>query len=207
MKFFCIHHSPAVDRKSYLSPFFEKTLIGVQWVEEFLPTDKIVADHQEVRSEYAASNSKLNLAEISCFMKHRLAIKQIADTNNDYGVIFEDDIEIPSFDLNKMINKFALEFSQIKGDILFIGSMKGKDITAENSDSVFYSPDFRSRCAHCYMLTSESAKKIYPFLDNIVAPFDWQLNMIINHLNLRCCWSTPHLNQRTEQGKIKSLLR
>ena len=207
MKFFCIHHSPAIDRKEYLLPFFDQNNLNINWIESFLPTEKPVIDHKDVFSEVASNRIKLNKAEISCFMKHRQGIIEIANLNDDYGVVMEDDIEIPNFDFLPTLKKFSDEFGKMSGDILFIGSMVGMDIISENSDTVFYSPHFSSRCAHCYMISGRVAKKIYPYLEDIVAPFDWQLNMIISSLNLRCCWSTPHINQRTEKGEIKSLLR
>lgn len=207
IKYFCIHHSPAVDRKAYLIPFFKRENIDINWIENFLPNDELINRHDDIFCEHSANGLKLNNSELSCFMKHRFAIKSFIDSDYDYAVVFEDDIEIPNFNFQDLIFKLSEKFNKQNGDIVFVGSMTGMDIDAVEFGSIFCSRNLSSRCAHCYFISKASAKKIYPFLEKIIAPFDWQLNFIIKQANLVCCWSSPHVNQRTEKGIIKSLLR
>lgn len=207
IKYFCIHHSPASERKQYLAPFIESNNLNINWIEDFLPTDECVLKHQRIFCNHSANGNYLNKSEISCFMKHRLAINNFLKSGEDHALIFEDDIEIPNFDFLNLISKTCDHFKKNKGDILFIGSMTGMDIRLSEFGSIFCSKDLTSRCAHCYLLSRDSAQKIYPLLEKIIAPFDWQLNFIIKQNNLLSCWSSPHINQRTEKGLIKSLLR
>lgn len=198
---FCVHHSPATERKEYLRDF----PIEINWVESFLPEEKFIMEHKKIHSEHSANGDFLNVAEISCFLKHRDALKKIA-SSGDSGLIIEDDIEIPSFPFNETMNYFLKEFLRQKVDIAFIGSFSGSDIIY-NQPVVVVNKDFRSRCAHCYFVSSECAKKLADYCEKIIAPFDWQLNYAIKDLNLTTAWTFPHINQRTEKGEIKSLLR
>lgn len=205
MNFFCLHHSPALDRKEYLLETFNQQKITVDWIEDFLPDCKEVLEHEKVYSMHAANGEFLNNAEISCFKKHVKAIEMVAQSNQ-VGVIFEDDIENPNFDLRAFCESAAKVCRE--NTMIFIGSYSGADLIHYGNDCrVFFSPNFKSRCAHAYMLDSKTAKNILPELNKIVLPFDWQLNHIIEKLNLIVGWTTPHINQRTEKGKIKSLLR
>lgn len=205
MNFFCLHHSPAIDRKEYLLDTFNQQKITVDWIEDFLPSSKTILQHEKVHSIHAANGEFLNSAEISCFKKHVKAIEIIAQSEQ-IGVIFEDDIENPNFNLKPFCESAAKVCCE--NTIIFIGSYSGADLINYNNECrVFFSPNFKSRCAHAYMLNSQTAKNILPELSKIILPFDWQLNHIIDKLNLNIGWTSPHINQRTEKGKLKSLLR
>lgn len=206
INYYCIHHSAAIERKQYLLPFFEKENLQVHWIEDFLPSSKEVADVGIINSQHSANKLFLNNAEISCYLKHLKAINTIAESNTD-GIIIEDDIEIPNFSLKNLILKIKDLFVEKNGDILFIGSFSGYDISEEFPDEIFHDEWIRSRCAHCYLITNKCAKNILDFMKNPIAPLDWQLNYAIEKFNLKCFWSKKHINQRTEKGKIASLLR
>ena len=207
LEYFCIHHPPAKDRKEYISPFFETLNSKVNWIEYFWPQDKEVECHPVVNCVHSANGVYLNAAELSCFMKHRYAIKMIAESKADFGIVFEDDIEIPTFDWQYNIEMFGAEMIRHNCDILFIGSFSGSDINPSFKSGVYVHKSLKSRCAHCYMISPKIAKMISYKLFSIKEPFDWQLNSIITDLNLNVGWSLPHVNQRTEKGKLPSLLR
>ena len=207
IEYFCIHHSPAKTRKEYITPFFETLDSKITWVECFSPQDEEIKGHPVVNSPRSVNGSFLNAAELSCFFKHRYAIKMISESKSDFGVIFEDDIEIPSFDWGRHIQLFASETVRQNCDILFIGSFSGTDIDPSFQSGVYVHKNLKSRCAHCYMISPKMAKIIERKLLSIKEALDWQLNSIISDLNLNVGWSLPHVNQRTEKGKIPSLLR
>lgn len=207
MKYYCIHHSPAVDRKSYMVDLFALNKIhDISWIEDYLPDSEDVKEWDyKVKSQHAAKDGYLNRAEISCFLKHRKAIKYIAESG-ERGVIIEDDIVVPQFDMKDFIDDF-LSKKCTADNILFIGSFGDKDISDSDDYAVHFSYSYRSRCAHAYMISADVAIKILPLLKNIEMPFDWQLNSVIEHLNLNVGWTKPHIYQRTEKGYIQSMLR
>lgn len=206
MKFYCLHHTPAIDRKEYLLDFFNKENINPTWIENYLPDcEEVQLYKNKVFSQHAANGVYLNDAEVSCFLKHCQAIENIA-ANNEVSVILEDDIEVPNFSLLEFCKD--IEKACRNDLIIFIGSYTGSDLLSSSNEArLFISPYFKSRCAHAYMMNATTARKISLELNNILMPFDWQLNYIIDKLKLTVGWTAPHINQRTEKGQIKSLLR
>jgi GR25 family glycosyltransferase involved in LPS biosynthesis len=206
IKYFCIHHSPAKERKEYLTPFFKKDNLDFNWIEDFLPSSHEVLSKEKIFNEHSANKSYLNNAEISCYLKHLKAIEIIAKSNFN-GLIIEDDIEIPNFSLNEYCTKIEKDLVDNEGDILFIGSFTNHDIPLDFPNELVHEKWMRSRCAHCYLITNKTANKIHSYMSDIIAPLDWQLNYAIQKFNLKCFWSKTHINQRTEQVIIAYLLR
>jgi GR25 family glycosyltransferase involved in LPS biosynthesis len=204
--FYCIHHALANDRKEYLLPFFNKEKLNVNWVDDFLPDSSEVKNIKTIYSIHSANKTHLNNPEISCYLKHLKAISLIADSNN-HGIIIEDDIEIPNFEFLKYVDAVKNLFFEQNGDLLFLGSFTSHDIPENYPHEIVHEKWMQGRCAHCYLITNECAKKILSFMHEIEAPLDWQLNYAIKKFSLKCFWSKRHVNQRTEKGKIPSLLR
>jgi GR25 family glycosyltransferase involved in LPS biosynthesis len=207
MKYYCIHHSPDIERKAYMDDLFMlKKIDDIVWIVDYLPdSDEVKSWENKVESTYAAKDNRLNVSEISCFLKHKKAIKHIA-ASGEIGVILEDDIAIPQFDMAYFVDG-VLSHECTTDKMIFIGSFADKDIVDSAEYVVHFSHSHKSRCAHAYMLNAETATKITPLLEDIKMPFDWQLNSIIEQLNLCVGWTKPHIYQRTEKGIIKSLLR
>jgi GR25 family glycosyltransferase involved in LPS biosynthesis len=204
MDFYCLHHTPALERKEYMNLFFHKFDINPIWIESFLPNEDQVKNFKKVFNENSANSSFLNDAEISLYLKHKKCFESIKE-NNRVGVILEDDVEIPDFNFKELCDSIAQEFLN-DGDLLFIGSIEGMNINDPNH-KIVSQPWMRSRCAHCYMVNPKRSEEIYDFICNIKAPFDWQLNYAIENLKLKVYWSVNSVSQRTQLKKINSLLR
>jgi len=207
MKFYCLHHTPAIERKEYLLKAFEAQEISPEWIESYSPDSPEVNNKGIIFTRHAANGNFLNKAEISCFLKHKEAISRIA-SSGEHGIIFEDDIENPDFSIKEVC--YGLKEYCTDDVLIFIGSFTGADLPSVKGKlkfQIIMSKSFQSRCAHAYMLNSNTAKKILSELESIILPLDWQLNNIINKLGLNVGWTTPHINQRTEKGQIESLLR
>ena len=141
---------------------------------------------------------------MSLYLKHQEALKRIISSNSA-GVILEDDIEEPNFNLKEFCEKVAPQFLEGGGDLLFIGSYPEVDI--QGGELIRSQAGMESRYAHCYMVNPKSAQSILSYTNFPEAPFDWQLNFAIRDLNLKVYWSIPAVYQRTAQHKIPSLLR
>jgi hypothetical protein len=204
MDFYCLHHSPAKERKSYMNSFFTSNFIKPIWIESFLPEDPLVENFPKVISEHSANKHFLNKSEISLYLKHQEAFKLIG-LKNEIGIILEDDVKIPNFNLYEFCKLVAPEFL-IDGDLLFIGSIEGMNIHHETK-KIISEPWMKSRCAHCYMVNPSSCDKIIDFISKPLAPFDWQLNYAIESLKLKVYWSVDSVLQMTQINEIKSLLR
>jgi GR25 family glycosyltransferase involved in LPS biosynthesis len=204
MKFYCIHHEDAVDRKQYITHHFG--YLNITWITSYHPNSIFIQQHNKVYCEHAANRSYLNNNELSCYYKHFDAIKTIRDSQED-GFVFEDDILAIDYDLLDITNHFRNLINLNECEILFVGSYSGYDMEYRSEPYICCNSSTLSRCAHAYIITNKCANKTINYLNNIVAPFDWQLNYAIQDLQLKSCWSYPHIYQRTEQNKLKSLLR
>lgn len=207
MKFFCIHHKDAEERKKYIKKNIEERYsIDLNWITSFHPTE-IANDYRDkIYCEHAANQKNLNIAEISCFLKHREAIKQIS-RSNEFGFILEDDIKTPDFDLIKISKFIYQKMLENDCDIVFVGSFSIYDLQKKEKPYIICNQNTLSRCCHAYIVNNRSAIKICDHLKNIVAPVDWQINYAIKDLELFSCWSYPHIYQRTEKKEMSSLLR
>lgn len=209
MKYYCLHHSPCVERKKYLLNLFIKHKIEVEWIEDFLPDSKEVLSTKKVYSEHAANRiGVLNNAEISLLLKHGLAIKKTQDIE-DYAIIFEDDIQDFDFNFHQTIAKFIELMEKYNVDVLWVGSSinHNMDLPSNHEPTILSDSSTKSRLTHCYIIHSKLAKKIYSEYIDFKHPSDWQWNYIIDKLNLKSAWSYPHIYQRTDTKQIASLLR
>jgi GR25 family glycosyltransferase involved in LPS biosynthesis len=207
MKYYCIHHSPAKERKEYIqNNIIDIYNLDILWIEDYLPESDIINNHPKVYSKHSANRKYLNQAELSCYLKHKLAINTIV-TTNEYGFILEDDIKVPSFHLTDMVEAFLVQMKKIKCDILFVGSIASCDLNLTEPCILCNKNTIISRAAHSYIISPNRANELVEYLNNIRAPLDLQINFAIEELNLKSGWSYPHIYQRTEKSEIKSLLR
>lgn len=208
MKYYCIHHLDAIDRKIFIEKhYINKFNIDMVWIEDFHPSLEVIQDHKRIHTPHAANNKYLNTGELSCYLKHKKAISMISDSN-DYGFILEDDVEPPSFNFIEVVKDFYYQMEYNACDILFVGSFSIYDLKNINNKAYIYcNNNTLSRCAHAYIISNNCATKLINYLEEIKAPFDWQLNFAIEDLGLKSCWSYPHIYQRTEKKQIESLLR
>lgn len=203
---YCTHHYLATDRKEYINANIVKPYnIDICWIEKYKPESTFIKNHPIVHNIHAANKQHLNAAELSCYYKHYLAIRNIAESKTD-GIILEDDVEAPQFDFNSAIT-YLHELMIIKGcDILFVGSFDKYDLNY-TEPTIVINEHTKSRCAHCYIVRSNIANELQQYLFEPKMPLDWQLSYAIKDLGLRSGWSWPHIYQRTEKNKLKSLLR
>jgi GR25 family glycosyltransferase involved in LPS biosynthesis len=206
MRFYCLHHTPAIDRKKYLLQLFYNQGLEVEWIEDFLPSSPEVINHSVIECIHAANGKTLNNAEISLYLKHMLVLEKIR-TINDYGIIFEDDIQEPSWSIKEYLPKMIEQFENMLGNILWIGSDPILDIVTQEKIKIVSTSETKSRFAHCYMIHSNIANLVLDYKKNIRFPIDWQWNFTIDHFNLKSCWSYPSIYQRTATKEIASLLR
>jgi GR25 family glycosyltransferase involved in LPS biosynthesis len=206
MQYYCIHHYLATDRKEYITTNIVKPYnLDICWIDKQKPDSTFIKNHPIVRNVHSANKQYLNTAELSCYYKHYLAIRNIAESKTD-GVIFEDDIEAPQFDFkNTLANLHKLMIIK-ECDILFVGSFGKSDLNYKET-TILINEYTKSRCAHCYIVSCNIASILADYLFNPSMPLDWQLNEAITNLGLKSGWSWPHIYQRTEKNQLKSLLR
>jgi hypothetical protein len=196
MKYFCIHHTPLTDRKEYLSERFKTLNLDVEWVTGFLPDEITIPEGACFK----------NKAEYSLYLKQQYCIEQQVKNNYRHIIIFEDDVLLDN-DFNEHIDICLKEFTEMNGDLLFLGICCGiQPSTIVPNKRVYWEPGFLSRCAHCYLVTLSTAKKIHNHLYTDILAYDYKLNNIILHENLKSCFGEPGIHQGTQGGKYPSSL-
>lgn len=197
MVYFCLHHPGLSDRKIYLDKIFYTSNIFPIWVCDYPPESLTIPSDAVFK----------NINEFSLYRKQQHAIEEQLKHEIDYIVVLEDDVILPD-NFKEYVKTCLEEFVKIEGDILFLGkccNISARDI--QPGKHVYYAPDYKSRCAHCYMLTLAAAKKIYPHLLNNQCAFDFKLNQIIEKEKLRVCYAEPGILQATEEKQIPSSLQ
>jgi GR25 family glycosyltransferase involved in LPS biosynthesis len=206
LDYYCLHHTPAIERKKYMNNLFFQNEMAVNWICDFLPNSSEVENFPNVICEHAANKKYLNNAEKSLYLKHLLVFEKIIEKNN-YSAIFEDDVIAPSFNLKSFCESVLEKFHDKEGDFVFLGGLKHQLKKDLNKEFIYTNTNLPSRCAHCYMINPKTAKLIFDFLCRPVAPFDWQLNYAIYKFNLKVYWTHTPILQKTEENLEKSLLR
>lgn len=226
MKTYIIHYTKLENRKENISSFLSNTYFDYKFVEDY---DKEVLDgnlyylpNKEMFNEKIKNlwDSKihgfriLNDAEISCTIKHILAIEEIANQKEDIGLILEDDA-IP------IDNNFSEKISELidtapnNWDSIFMGAGCGVDFMNQKlqgcsliNERFAQVPHPSTNCAEAYLLKKESAKKIYESIVPFQLVSDWELAYQFYKLDMNVYWSIPPLfYQGSKSGQYNSTLR
>jgi glycosyl transferase family 25 len=194
-KVYVLHYTKLTDRKERLDKMFLTHGIDVEYITEFdqedLTQELIDGSYDRRKESYdtkvhpaygsrSTPHRVLNMAEISCTFKHRLAIQKIAEECPNHGLIFEDDaILVPNF--------VSLQ---------------------EPNQNAYLMGHPASRGGDSYLLKNDTAKKIASTMDTFVTISDWELGyQIYKHDINTYWWEPPLVVQGSENGLYKSTLR
>ena len=195
--YYCLHHPALQDRRQNLQSQLDTLNLDVEWVCSFLP--------EEIEIPSTARFKNKN--EYSLYLKQQYCIEQQVQKEIPLIVILEDDVLLPE-NFCSFVNNCVKEFTSINGDLLFLGTCC--NITARNvqpGKSVYYEPDYKSRCAHCYAVTLPAARAIMKHINSQQCAYDFKLNQIIAQESLRVCYAEPGILQATEEKLMKSSLQ
>jgi GR25 family glycosyltransferase involved in LPS biosynthesis len=176
-----------------LSKFYSPTIDD--WVRKVSP----LWDIRQHRPRY------LNPAEISCTIKHILAIQEVA--KNGDGFIIEDDLLIK----DNFVDEFNLTMKELPEDwdVIMIGAgcqMHSKDIRP--GVRLYKQSHPATRCLDSYLLSQRAAKKIIETIIPFQLVSDWEFAYHLYHHNLNTYWLEPSpCIQGSEIGVYKSTLR
>ena len=163
----------------------------------------------EIKEKAVQKNANIRDGWISCSYKHYLALENIIQQDNEFGVIMEDNIggfyeNIPNRlekYLNMMDNDWDIIFDSVWGDYAQMNEeeisqnklvyRKSNEITKNNEGKIISHGS--TRAAQFYLINKKAAKKLY---DNFL-PFnhsaDMWMNEVIRKTNLKVYWSEPSI--------------
>jgi GR25 family glycosyltransferase involved in LPS biosynthesis len=222
-----IHYTKLKDRKNNILNIFKNKNVNLNFIEIFdaeeINKDNIknfynpnidVFNHKVKLWEHSSGFRYLSYGETSVAIKQTLAIKKIAEMEDDYGLIVEDDI-MPYQD-----NFLDIIIENIKNvpndwDAIFIGNGCGDNFIHNKlknaqkiNDFIFKPLHPVTNCAEAYLLKKHSAEKIYKNILPFQLAFDWELAYQFYELNMNVYWIYPSIfYQGSNSGEYKSSLR
>ena len=223
-KVYVLHYTKLTDRKERLDKMFLTHGIDVEYITEFdqedLTQELIDGSYDRRKESYdtkvhpaygsrSTPHRVLNMAEISCTFKHRLAIQKIAEECPNHGLIFEDDaILVPNF--VSQFNQF-LQTTPDDWGAIFMGccaKLRVPKHLQKPNQNAYLMGHPASRGGDSYLLKNDTAKKIASTMDTFVTISDWELGyQIYKHDINTYWWEPPLVVQGSENGLYKSTLR
>lgn len=226
-KIYIIHYTKLKDRYNELYPFLEKCKISYEFISEYDQeqlTDDIIKKYyladenifnNKIENLWDKNIHKfrvLNKPEISCTIKHLVAIKKLSEECPNFGLILEDDaIFYEKFNQNY---KECFDQTPEDWDAIFLG--EGCGINFQNqkilnskkiTDKCYLVPNPATNCAEAYLLKPKAAKQIYKSAIPFQLVSDWEIGYQLHKLNLKTYWWYPSLvTQGSRNGKYSSTL-
>jgi GR25 family glycosyltransferase involved in LPS biosynthesis len=225
---YIIHYKKLKERKKYLKTQLDAFGVDYRFMESFdrddIDNEMISSFYKKNRDLWAKRTSniytfnikfrELKIGEICNALSHLEIFKEISIGDKEYGIILEDDIIFKNNfidKLNNLINDTPNDF-----DIIFFGSSfnipqldkltKSKSIKIKKS--IYKKIPPTGRTVDGYIIKKELAKILYEKINEIVLPFDFELNYFLRKINPNCYWYDPGLIvQGSQNGKYKSSLR
>jgi len=118
-------------------------------------------------------------AELGCYLSHLMLYKNAINSIKKYTVIFEDDFEIVSDDLNKKILEITKNLDD-KFDLVYLGNLYDSKSKKVKNNIYKKSNTIPLYGCHAMLLNNKNAKKIYDYLKNINDTVDKNLEKLMN---------------------------
>lgn len=233
LNIFIVHYSKLKDRKEFIDYQISQNLSRYYFNYEYiLPYDKESLSKEIIEEFYEKSVNtykektknlweprdcnykELTDAEISCQLKHILAMKK-ASKCSDISLIIEDDCCFQDNFFERLSDITSIANLPKDWDVIFLGSGCGdwfQKIKIKNSikfsENLYRIKHPASNCTECYLVNPKSAKKIF---DNWI-PFhlsaDFEMAYIFYKLDMDIYWAYPSLaDQGSKNGMYRSELR
>jgi GR25 family glycosyltransferase involved in LPS biosynthesis len=229
MKAYVIHYTKLKDRKNKIIELLNNTNINYEFITQY---DREEINKENIKNFYSPDKqlfeSKisplwdsnihkfryLTYGEVSVAIKQINAIKKIAESNEEYSLILEDDVlpTIQNFDSNieELVKNLPSDW-----DSVFLGLGCGESFINEKiqkskkiKNTLFKVTHPATNCAEAYILTKKAANQIYKNILPFQLAFDWELAYHFYNLNMNVYWVNPSIfYQGSISGEYKSSLR
>ena len=215
MKIYVLHWNELTKRKENILKEFKREDLEGEFIEKYTV--------QEIHSDEKLSKVFGGMGgTASIFMKQIHALELISKGNNDYALIFEDDVALCD-GFKKRLNDYMSQLPE-DWDMFFIGDgcnlhipdeylkedtnvyLKGnQDKEFPRSISHLQGGKGATRCLDSYLVKKEVAKNIVEEFKKVAnvrnTPCDWWMNNVIRGLNLKVYWCEPTIATQGSQNK------
>ena len=134
-----------------------------------------------IKSEAAGVRTRdedLTLGAVGCYLSHLKVWELIVEKNIDYALVFEDDVMLPSYTAERVVN--YLRTLPEDWDIVYFGSVKHEFSNVTGFDSLCKLTNFW--LTHSSLVSNRGARKILE--SNLLLPIERQLDHALSrHTN------------------------
>ena len=219
MTTYIAHYLPLQDRKELLEPSLKiNGFQSIKWVTEEPPADfhALNGNSQELWGyrdhllNYGSHTPSRRLleAEISLLYKHYLILKCVADGEEEFGLVLEDDVLFcEGF---RALFDFNISHTPPDWDFIFMGSACNLRIPAherQEGQVAYIKSHPASKCTDSFLVKKSAARKILKTFFPFVFPADFELNFQMFAHDLRVYWWEPPLiRQGSHTGLFKGTI-
>jgi GR25 family glycosyltransferase involved in LPS biosynthesis len=226
-KIYIVHYTKLKERKEDLLKILSQIDIPFEFITDYDQEDLDFVKSNYYNLDQSEYNRKIEIykktkygappfrilsdAEISCTIKHIIAIKKLSE-ECECGLILEDDAIPYAASFLEEANKSISEAPEDWGSI-FIGNGCGDEFIKEKSKnlvngSIYNVSHPATNCAEAYILNKSTAEKVYQNMIPFQQISDWELSCCFWLQNINVYWRLPSLiYQGSITGKYKSSLR
>jgi len=223
---YIIHYTKLKDRKNSILSFLSSANHNYHFItqydqeeldgnEYYKPNKRMF--NKKIRPLWSNKINKfriINPAEISCAIKHILAIEKIANQEEEFGLILEDDAVPVDSDFSGKINQL-IEVAPNDWDSIFIGLGVGVDFRKQKlkegysiNEKLVKVLHPSTNCSEAYLLRKESARRIYESIIPFQLAYDWELAYQFYKLDMNVYWSVaPIFYNGSNDGQYNSEIR
>lgn len=199
-KIFICHWDKLMDRKEKLVEHLNS--VGLTEFEFITSYDKETWDIDEIKKEYPlvfdynnSLNRHLRWSEISLVLKHIEILKNIVKNNIKTSLIFEDDVILPSYFIEKC-NDYIKQLPD-DWDLCWVGTCCNIHAPVIEGKNIYRMEG--SRCTHAFLITLECAKKVLDELKFVDLCADYYYNFLIKRFDLNNYWVEPPIALQTPE--------
>lgn len=148
----------------------------------------------------------LSDGEISVILKHYYALSRIAQGQDSYGLVAEDDIILKNNSKRLFYNSLE-ELKGVDGDYLDLAGGCGlKLLGFESPRNISNIKPANTRTNACYVVSKHLAKLLVESFLPFVHPIDWHLLYLLNYHDVdKCYWSIEEVFiHGSESGRYSS---
>ena len=222
-----IHYTKLESRKNFLDvqlsiaglqgnyiTDFDQEALTPKVIEQFYEKNPTTHDSkiEKLWDPSVHTYRELNTPEISCTIKHFEALRLIAESPEDYGLILEDDVVFREGFVEEFDH--CLSLTPNDWDAVFIGSGCGESFQRHKlresekiNEHCFLVGHPATNCAEAYLVKKEMADKIYKSAQPFHLISAWELAYQLFKFNAKVYWWTPSLiEQGSKNGRYESTL-
>lgn len=193
MKTYIAHYSPLTARKEFMTQQIKKHNLDSFFIET---------------EDGPGSYVKITPGETSLFKKHIEIWSRIANSEDVYALVLEDDA-ILSDDFTEKLASYTSQLPPYF-DMLFVGNGCNLHMNIEKGNIIRRPNELGvTRCTDSYIITKTCAERLLQHVNGLLdKPVDHWMNKMGNELKLIVFWAEPTIvSQASQTGMFKSALR